>query len=118
MNRCSRSTRRRPDFSRRSRCGEFIQTIAKQLPAADIVPDRFHASKYLNESVDKARRQEHKELLLPFSLLGVVQIWFTAFLHFYRSDAKACFGCGGSFLDQLTEDSGGRRQGGGDGESR
>jgi len=41
----------------------FIQTIQKQVPAADIVHDRFHVSKYLNESVDKVRRQEHKELL-------------------------------------------------------
>jgi transposase len=41
----------------------FIQTIAKQVPAADIVHDRCHVSKYLNESVDKVRRQEHKELL-------------------------------------------------------
>ena len=37
MNRCSRITRRRPDFPRRSRYGEFIQIIAKQVPAADIV---------------------------------------------------------------------------------
>ena len=41
----------------------FIQTITKQVPEADIVHDRFHVSKYLNESVDKVRRQEHKELL-------------------------------------------------------
>ena len=41
----------------------FIQTIAKQVPDADIVHDKFHVSKYLNEAVDKVRRQEHKELM-------------------------------------------------------
>jgi transposase len=39
----------------------FIQTIPKEAPAADIVHDRFHVSKYLGEAVDKVRRTEHKE---------------------------------------------------------
>lgn len=32
-------------------------------PQADIVHDKFHISKYLNEAVDKVRRKEHKEFM-------------------------------------------------------
>jgi transposase len=41
----------------------FVQSVREQVPAADVVHDKFHVSKYLNEAVDKVRRQEHKELL-------------------------------------------------------
>jgi transposase len=62
----------------------FIQTIQKQVPAADIVHDRFHVSKYLNESVDKVRRQEHKELLAAGdeTLKGTRQLWLYNPQHF------------------------------------
>ena len=62
----------------------FIQTIARQVPAADIVHDRFHVSKYLNESVDKVRRQEHKELLAEGdeTLKGTRQLWLYSPQHF------------------------------------
>jgi len=62
----------------------FIQTIEKQVPAADIVHDRFHVSKYLNESVDKVRRQEHKELLAEGdeTLKGTRQLWLYNPQHF------------------------------------
>jgi transposase len=62
----------------------FIQTIAKQVPAADIVHDRFHVSKYLNEAVDKVRRQEHKELLAAGdeTLKGTRQLWLYNPQHF------------------------------------
>ena len=55
----------------------FIQTIAKQVPNADIVHDKFHVSKYLNEAVDKVRRQEHKELMAQGdeTLKGSRQLW-------------------------------------------
>jgi transposase len=55
----------------------FIQTIEKQVPAADIVHDKFHVSKYLGEAVDKVRRQEHKELLAKGdeTLTGTRQLW-------------------------------------------
>lgn len=55
----------------------FIQTIEKQVPDADIVHDKFHVSKYLNEAVDKVRRQEHKELLAQGdeTLKGSRQLW-------------------------------------------
>ena len=54
------------------------------MPAADIVPDRFHVSKYLNESVDKVRRQEHKELLAEGdeTLKGTRQLWLYNPQHF------------------------------------
>lgn len=62
----------------------FIQTIKKQVPEADIVHDRFHVSKYLNESVDKVRRQEHKELLAEGdeTLKGTRQLWLYNPQHF------------------------------------
>ena len=55
----------------------FIQTIEKQVPDADIVHDKFHVSKYLNEAVDKVRRQEHKELMAQGdeTLKGSRQLW-------------------------------------------
>ena len=55
----------------------FIQTIQTQVPAADIVHDKFHVSKYLGEAVDKVRRQEHKELLAQGdeTLKGTRQLW-------------------------------------------
>lgn len=55
----------------------FIQTVRWQVPAADVVHDKFHVSKYLNEAVDKVRRQEHKELLAQGdeTLKGSRQLW-------------------------------------------
>jgi len=55
----------------------FIQSIQQAVPAADIVHDRFHVSKYLGEAVDKVRRQEHKELLAQGdeTLKGTRQLW-------------------------------------------
>jgi transposase len=55
----------------------FIQTIQQQVPAADIVHDKFHVSKYLGEAVDKVRRQEHKELMAQGdeTLKGTRQLW-------------------------------------------
>jgi len=55
----------------------FIQSVREQVPAADVVHDKFHVSKYLNEAVDKVRRQEHKELLAQGdeTLKGSRQLW-------------------------------------------
>jgi transposase len=41
----------------------FITSTKTHAPQADIVHDRFHISKYLNEAVDKVRRAEHKEFM-------------------------------------------------------
>jgi len=38
------------------------QAVQTQLPDADIVYDRFHVSKYLNEAVDQVRRKESQQL--------------------------------------------------------
>lgn len=40
----------------------FITAARNHLPKADIVFDRFHVSKHLNDAVDKVRRAEHKVL--------------------------------------------------------
>jgi len=40
----------------------FAIAAQKHLPQADIVHDRFHISKYLNEAVDTVRRQESRQL--------------------------------------------------------
>jgi transposase len=40
----------------------FATAVNKLLPKADIVHDRFHISKYLNDAVNKVRNQESHEL--------------------------------------------------------
>jgi transposase len=41
----------------------FAAATRQAAPSADIVHDRFHVSKLLNEAVDKVRREEHRRLL-------------------------------------------------------
>jgi transposase len=41
----------------------YENSVASHAPQAEIVFDRFHISKYLNEGVDKVRREEHRELM-------------------------------------------------------
>lgn len=41
----------------------FQRAVASELPAADIVHDRFHIAKYLADAVDQTRRAGHKRLL-------------------------------------------------------
>jgi transposase len=55
----------------------FVQTIRQEAPQADLVHDRYHVSAYLNEAVDKVRRQEHKALLAEGdeTLKGTRQLW-------------------------------------------
>lgn len=50
----------------------YAHSIEEQLPQADIVYDRFHIAKHLNEAVDQVRRSEHRELRAEgdFSLKG------------------------------------------------
>jgi transposase len=47
----------------------YIAAVEEQLPEAAIVFDRFHVKKYLNDGVDKVRRQEHRELSAAGNLL-------------------------------------------------
>ena len=55
----------------------YISAVSEVLPAADIVFDRFHIKKHLNEAVDKVRRQEHRELSAAGNLLlkGSKYLW-------------------------------------------
>ena len=55
----------------------FENSVGKHAPQADIVHDRFHISKHLNESVDKVRRQENKALRKEGDerLVGTKQLW-------------------------------------------
>ncbi len=41
----------------------YISATGQLLPNADVVHDRFHVSKLLNDAVDSVRRAEHKRLL-------------------------------------------------------
>jgi transposase len=40
----------------------YENSVHEHAPQADIVHDKFHVAKHLNEAVDKVRRQEHKRL--------------------------------------------------------
>ena len=55
----------------------FANSIKKNVPEAEIVHDRFHISKHLNEAVDKVRRGEHKMLKSAGNdtLTGSKQLW-------------------------------------------
>ena len=41
----------------------YASAVKKVFPQADVVHDRFHIAKYLNEAVDLTRRSEHAKLL-------------------------------------------------------
>jgi len=55
----------------------FESSAVKNVPDAEIVHDRFHISKHLNEAVDQVRRQEHKILKQDGdeTLTGTKQLW-------------------------------------------
>lgn len=55
----------------------FENSVRENVPHADIVHDKFHISKHLNEAVDKVRRQEHKVLKQEGDdrLKGTKQLW-------------------------------------------
>lgn len=41
----------------------YKNSVAHHAPQAEIVFDRFHISKHLNEGLDRVRREEHRELM-------------------------------------------------------
>jgi transposase len=55
----------------------FVNSIEANAEQADVVHDRFHISKHLNEAVDQVRRQEHKSLTQAGDerLKGSKQLW-------------------------------------------
>jgi len=55
----------------------FANTIETNVPQAEIVHDRFHISKHLNDAVDKVRRREHNVLTKADDdrLKGTKQSW-------------------------------------------
>ena len=57
----------------------FENSAAKNVPDAEIVHDRFHISKHLNEAVDKVRRAEHQSLMQDGdeTLKGSKFLWLT-----------------------------------------
>lgn len=57
----------------------YISSAQQNVPEAEIVHDRFHISKYLNEAVDRIRRAEHKDLkkVGDERLTGTRYLWLT-----------------------------------------
>jgi transposase len=55
----------------------YENSVRDHVPQADIVHDKFHIAKHLNEAVDKVRRQEHKVLKSEGDerLTGSKQLW-------------------------------------------
>jgi transposase len=64
----------------------FIKAIRTHLPHADIVHDKFHIAKHLNEAVDKTRRKEHRKLLKNKDerLTGTKYDWLKGMEHLSR----------------------------------
>jgi transposase len=61
----------------------YVSAIKKLLPHADIVHDKFHISKHLNEAVDLVRRQDHRKLLKQKDtrLTGTKFLWLKGMEH-------------------------------------
>jgi transposase len=55
----------------------YIASTREHAPTAEIVHDKFHVSKHLNEAVDQVRRQENKSLKAEDDdrLVGSKQLW-------------------------------------------
>jgi transposase len=55
----------------------YENSVRTHAPQADVVHDKFHISKHLNEAVDKVRRAEHKQLKGEGDerLTGSKQLW-------------------------------------------
>ena len=61
----------------------YISAIREHLPHADIVHDKFHIAKHLNEAVDKTRRKEHRRMLKSKDdrLTGTKYAWLKGMEH-------------------------------------
>ena len=69
----------------------FIAATQASVPQAELVHDKFHVAKHLNEAVDKVRRQENKELLKQGdeTLKGSRQLWLFNPVNFSDEQAAA-----------------------------
>jgi len=67
----------------------YMSAARNCLANADIVHDRFHVSKYLNDSVDAVRRQEHRDLLKAglSPLTGTKYAWLKTYADGRSSEA-------------------------------
>jgi transposase len=67
----------------------FIAATQSTVPQAELVHDKFHVAKHLNEAVDKVRRQEHRELLEQGdeTLKGSRQLWLFNPVNFSEEQA-------------------------------
>lgn len=61
----------------------YISAINKFLPHADIVHDKFHISKHLNDAVNKTRIKEHREMMKKKDdrLKGTKFVWLRGLEH-------------------------------------
>lgn len=68
----------------------FIAASRAAVPQADLVHDKFHIAKHLNEAVDTVRRQEHKELLAKGddTLTSTRQLWLFNPVNFSDEQAE------------------------------
>ena len=79
----------------------YMSAAREMLGNADIVHDKFHVAKYLNEAVDQVRRKEHKRLLWKgdSTLTGSKYAWLkglpdkrcaeaVAFRHLYHANLQ------------------------------
>lgn len=70
----------------------FISGAKKHVPNADIVHDKFHIMKYLNEAVDKVRKEENKRLNIQGdrTLVSTKYLWLKGKGNFTKKN-KAFF---------------------------
>lgn len=68
----------------------FIASTRQKAPQAEIVHDKFHISKHLNEAVDKVRRGENKALKQEGDdrLKGTKQLWLVGMEKLSRQDLR------------------------------
>ena len=61
----------------------YINAIRRYLPNADIVHDKFHIAKHLNEAVDRTRRSEHRKMMRDQDqrLKGTRFLWLKGMEH-------------------------------------
>src|SRR5690606_17918642 len=55
----------------------YVNSVDAHVPDAEVVHDRFHIAKHLNEAVDQVRRAEHKTLMKEKdeTLQGTRYLW-------------------------------------------